>query len=70
VLFGISTSGVVLSTVRWAADMDYKLAVVSDACADRDAEVHRVLIDKVFPWQATVVNTQEFLKAVGAKNVK
>jgi nicotinamidase-related amidase len=70
VLFGIPTSGVVLSTVRWAAYMDYKLAVVSDAYADKDAEVHRVLIDKVFPWQATVVNTQEFLKAVGAKDEK
>lgn len=70
VLFGISTSGVVLSTVRWAADMDYKLAVISDACADRDAEVHRVLMDKVFPWQATVMNTQEFLKTVGAKDEK
>ena len=36
VLFGISTSGVVLSTVRWAADMDYSLAVVSDAlCRSR-----------------------------------
>jgi isochorismate hydrolase len=50
--------------------MDYKLAVISDACADRDAEVHHVLIDKVFPWQATVVSTQEFLKAVGAKDKK
>ncbi len=64
VLFGISTSGVVLSTVRWAADMDYKMAVISDACADRDAEVHRVLTDKVFPWQASVISTQEFLKAM------
>ena len=70
VLLGISTSGVVLSTVRWAADMDYKLVVVSDACADRDAEVHRVLMDKVFPMQATVVDTREFLKAVGAKDEK
>ena len=67
VLCGISTSGVVLSTVRRAADMDYKLVVVSDACADRDPEVHRVLMDKVFPWQATVVTSREFLKAVGAK---
>ena len=33
-MFGIATSGVVLSTVRWAADMDYRLVVVSDACAD------------------------------------
>jgi nicotinamidase-related amidase len=70
VLFGISTSGVVLSTVRWAADMDYKLAVISDACADGDAEVHRVLMDKVFPRQAAVVNTQEFLFAAGAQDQK
>lgn len=68
VLFGISTSGVVLSTVRWAADMDYSLVVVSDLCADRDPEVNRVLMDKVFPWQATVVTSKEFLKAIGAKD--
>lgn len=67
VLFGISTSGVVLSTVRWAADMDYSLAVVSDACADRDPEVNRVLMDKVFPWQATVITSREFQKAAGGK---
>lgn len=70
VLFGISTSGVVLSTVRWAADMDYSLAVVSDLCADRDAEVNRVLMDKVFPWQATVVTSKELLKAIGEKDGK
>jgi nicotinamidase-related amidase len=70
VIFGISTSGVVLSTIRWAADMDYSLVVVSDACADRDAEVNRVLMDKVFPWQATVVTTRELLNAIGAKEAK
>lgn len=67
VLFGISTSGVVLSTVRWAADMDYRMVVVADACADRNEEVHRVLAEKVFPWQATVVTTQEIVKAIGTK---
>ena len=66
-MFGISTSGVVLSTVRWAADMDYQLVVVSDACADMDDEVHRVLTEKVFPGQATVVSTQEFVKALASK---
>ena len=66
-LFGISTSGVVLSTVRWAADMDYQLVVVSDASADMDDEVHRVLTEKVFPGQATVVSTHEFVKALTAK---
>ena len=63
-MFGIATSGVVLSTVRWAADMDYQLVVVADACADGDAEVHRVLTAKVLPTQATVVSTEELIKAL------
>ena len=52
---GIATSGVVLSTVRWAADLDYSLVVVEDCCADSDEEVHRVLMQKVFPRQARVI---------------
>ena len=64
VMFGIATSGVVLSTVRWAADMDYQLVVVSDASADMDTEVHRVLTQKVFPTQATVVTTESMVKAL------
>ena len=67
VLFGISTSGVVLSTVRWAADRDYQLVVIGDACADRDQEVHRVLTEKVFPGQAAVVSAQDFLKTLTGK---
>jgi nicotinamidase-related amidase len=59
VLSGIATSGVVLSTIRHAADADYRLVVVEDCCADRDAEVHRVLMEKVFPRQATVVKADE-----------
>ncbi len=55
VLTGIATSGVVLSTLREAADKDYSITVLSDCCADRDDEVHRVLITKVFPRQAEVI---------------
>jgi nicotinamidase-related amidase len=54
VLTGIATSGVVLSTLRQAADLDYRLVVLSDACLDADPEVHRVLTEKVFPRQASV----------------
>lgn len=54
VLTGISTSGVVLSTLRQAADLDYQLVVLSDACVDADPEVHRVLTEKVFVRQADV----------------
>jgi nicotinamidase-related amidase len=56
VLCGIATGGVVLSTLRAAADLDFGLTVLRDACADADAEVHRVLLDKVFPRQADVID--------------
>ena len=64
ILFGIATSGVVLSTVRHAADADYRLIVIKDCCADQDAEVHACLVDKVFPRQATVISALEFLDAL------
>ncbi|MEI9936231.1 MAG: isochorismatase family cysteine hydrolase [Pseudomonadota bacterium] len=60
VLCGIATSGVVLSTVREAADKDYQLTVLADLCADTDAEIHSVLIDKVFPRQARVTSAAEW----------
>lgn len=63
VLFGISTSGVVLSTLRRAFDLDYRCIVVKDACYDRDPEVHRVLTEKVFPGQAMVVTADELIAA-------
>jgi nicotinamidase-related amidase len=64
VLAGIATSGVVLSTLRQAADLDYRLTVLADACADRDEEVHRVLTEKVFPRQALVTTTDEWIAAL------
>ena len=60
VLTGIATSGVVLSTLREAADKDYILTVLSDCCADRDEEVHRVLTTKIFPRQAEVMTAEEW----------
>ena len=60
---GIATSGVVLSTLRQAADLDYRLTVLRDACADADAEVHRVLTEKVFPRQADVVDVAHWVAA-------
>lgn len=65
VLMGVSTSGCVLSAVRWAADIDYRLIVIADCCADRDDEVQQVLTEKVFPRQATVVTSDEFIQALG-----
>jgi len=65
VLCGIATSGVVLSTLREAADKDYRLTVLSDLCADADPEVHRVLMEKVFVRQAEVVTAAQWSHSLG-----
>jgi nicotinamidase-related amidase len=57
VVGGIMTTGAVLSTTREASDQDYRIFVLSDVTADRDPEVHRVLIEKVLPHQADVITT-------------
>ncbi len=64
VLAGIATSGVVLSTLRQAADLDFGLTVLADACTDGDPEVHRVLTEKVFPRQADVVTAEQWIAAL------
>ncbi len=64
VLMGVATSGCVLSAVRWATDINYKFIVLADACSDGDPEVHRVLTEKVYPRQGTVMTTQQFLDAI------
>ncbi|MDE2464018.1 MAG: cysteine hydrolase [Alphaproteobacteria bacterium] len=63
VLSGLATSGVVLSTLRDGADRDLRMLVLSDCCADPDPDVHRVLMDKVFPRQAEVISLAEFVSA-------
>ena len=64
VLAGISTSGVVTSTVRHAADADYRIVIVEDGCADGDPEVHRVLLEKVLARQAKVVKVADVTSAL------
>ena len=64
VVTGVATSGVVLSTTRQAADLDYRLTILADGCADADPEVHRLLLDKVLPRQADVVTSHEWMAAL------
>jgi nicotinamidase-related amidase len=59
ILAGITTGGVVLSTVREAADRDLRAVVLRDATADPDPVVHEVLIERVFPASADVVSTAQ-----------
>lgn len=65
VVAGVATSGAVLSTVRQAADLDYSLTVIEDLCLDPDAEVQRVLVEKVFPRQARVVSAAQWIEEIG-----
>ena len=65
ILAGVATSGVVLSTVRDAADRDYQLVVVADCCADRDPLVHQVLVERVLPRQADVIDADEIEALLG-----
>ena len=65
VILGYATSGVVLSTVRYAADLDYRLFVVEDCCSDQDPEVHDFLTQRIFPRQADVVESEDVIRALG-----
>jgi len=60
VMYGIATSGVVLSTLVDAADRDYKIFVIKDCCADQDQELHNALIDRYFPKRGMVIMAEEF----------
>ena len=64
VLLGYATSGVVLSTTRYAADSDYRLFIVEDCCSDSDPEVHDFLTQRIFPRQADVVQSEDVIKAL------
>ena len=64
VILGYATSGVVLSTVRYAADLDYRLLVVEDCCSDQDPEVHDFLTQRIFPRQTDVVGSEDVISAL------
>jgi hypothetical protein len=56
--------GVVLLTLRHAADMDYRTVVVADGCSDKDPEVQRVLMENIFPYQSRVATVEECIGAI------
>jgi nicotinamidase-related amidase len=64
VLVGIATSGIVLSTALQAADLDYRVTVLSDACADRDPDLHNTLVTKVFNRRGDVLTTSEWAESL------
>lgn len=62
ILTGVTTSRVVLSTVGQAFDLDYRLIVVNDYCADPDPDTNMFLLKKVLPQHAFVTSSSEISK--------
>ena len=57
-LAGVSTGGAVAATVVQAFDLDYRLFVVEDSCADTDKEMHEFSM-KFFAKRATLIKGAE-----------
>lgn len=64
IVLGYATSGVVLSTTRYAADADYRLYIIEDCCSDQDPEIHDFLTARIFPRQADVVGSAAVIAAL------
>jgi len=63
ILTGISTGGVVLSTLIGALERDLQVTVLSDGCADANADVHRTLLHHFSsgaPWHARVITIAQW----------
>ena len=67
VLFGIITSGVVLSTALEAMDQDYRVLIVRDACVDSDPELHACLLDHLLAKRTDVVTAAEVVEQCQAR---
>jgi nicotinamidase-related amidase len=60
IITGFWTSGVVLSTVCEAFDMDYKITVIANCCGDADEETHNFLVNKILPMRATIAEADNW----------
>jgi nicotinamidase-related amidase len=61
VMTGLATSGVVLATAEPAADLDYRVIVLSDCVTDSDPDVNRLLLDKALPIRADVIDSAQYM---------
>lgn len=55
VMAGISSTGVVLSSITWASDADYDVRLVRDCCYDPDRQAHEALFRSGFGGRVQVV---------------
>ncbi|WP_028225611.1 isochorismatase family cysteine hydrolase [Paraburkholderia ferrariae] len=62
ILVGIASTGVVLSSVAYASDADFRLYTVKDCCYDPDPVVHEHLFSTAFDSRTTVLSLAEALR--------
>ena len=67
-LTGVATSAVVGSTARSAYDHGYNVMLVTDAMTDRDADVHRHSIEKIFPRLGETSSTEDVLDQLNQRS--
>lgn len=59
ILSGVTTSNGVYATALDAFQHSYHLYIISDATTDRDAELHQLFFDKLYPKLGTVITMDE-----------
>lgn len=60
-MVGIASTGVVLSSVAYASDADFRLYTVKDCCYDPDDVVHQHLFSTAFESRTTVLSLADAL---------
>ncbi|MCA1223766.1 cysteine hydrolase family protein, partial [Streptomyces sp. 8L] len=66
VLAGIATGGIVLSTALQAFDLDYRITVLSDACADPSPALHDSLITDILAKRGEIATTDAWRESLKA----
>ncbi|RKP11694.1 isochorismatase hydrolase, partial [Piptocephalis cylindrospora] len=61
---GLSTSGVILSGVTVAADLDYTISVVSDCTIDHNDQLRESLLSSGFAKRAQVVDSAQVISSL------
>ncbi|WP_168789581.1 isochorismatase family cysteine hydrolase [Paraburkholderia aromaticivorans] len=61
IMVGIASTGVVLSSVAYASDADFRLFTVKDCCYDPDQVVHDHLFSTAFDSRTTVLSLADTL---------
>ena len=63
---GVATNWVVESTTRYGAELGYDMHVLEDCCQAFSDELHAFAIEQTLPFYATIMQSSDFLAALGA----